>query len=149
MASDKPTADSSDVRIISKEELAKHKTREDLWVTIHGRVFNVTNFAEEHPGGDEVLLEWAGDASDEPSKAFDDIMHSQQAIDLMKQYYVGNLEGAKVTIPEASGATKKVASKTPVAAGTLQTSPQAYKRVIIPILFIAVAYLINWLVTKP
>lgn len=40
---------------VSLEELAKHNKPEDLWVAIHGRVFDVTKFAGEHPGGKKVL----------------------------------------------------------------------------------------------
>lgn len=32
---------------ISDEELAKHKTRDDIWVAIHGNVYDVTDFIEE------------------------------------------------------------------------------------------------------
>ncbi len=44
----------------TKEEVAKHVEPEDLWVIIDGRVYNVTPFLEEHPGGDGVLLDNAG-----------------------------------------------------------------------------------------
>jgi cytochrome b involved in lipid metabolism len=42
------------------EELKKHKTTDDLWIAIQGRVYNITAFLEEHPGGDGVLVDNAG-----------------------------------------------------------------------------------------
>lgn len=52
-------------------------------------------------GGEEILIEYAGKDSTE---AFDDVGHSQDAKDLLKQYHVG-------TIVEAERASNKVAKK--------------------------------------
>jgi cytochrome b involved in lipid metabolism len=49
------------------EELKKHNTTEDLWIALHGRVYNITPFLEEHPGGDGVLVDNAGNP---PTKSF-------------------------------------------------------------------------------
>ena len=32
-------------------ELAKHSTKESLWIAIHGHVYDMTKFLDEHPGG--------------------------------------------------------------------------------------------------
>merc|ERR1719507_1747258 len=48
------------------EEVAKHTTKGDCWVVLHGRVLNVTNFLPTHPGGELAILTFAGkDASAE------------------------------------------------------------------------------------
>ncbi|KAI8322183.1 putative cytochrome b5 [Martensiomyces pterosporus] len=75
-------------------EIRKHSTREDIWVVIHGKVYDITKFLDEHPGGEEVLLEHAGINATE---AFEDIGHSEDARDLLKQYEIGDLEGAPPT----------------------------------------------------
>ncbi|MCJ1471303.1 hypothetical protein MMC07_009951 [Pseudocyphellaria aurata] len=47
------------------DEIAKHDTDKDCWVIIHGRAYDVTDFKEEHPGGKNIILKWAGkDATD-------------------------------------------------------------------------------------
>jgi len=75
--------------IITLEELAGHNTRSDCWVSIHGRVYDVTAFLEEHPGGEDVLLEQAGQESTE---VFEDIGHSEDARELMKKFDIGELD---------------------------------------------------------
>merc|ERR1712117_462936 len=50
----------------SMEEVAKHTTKEDCWVILHGRVLDVTKFLGEHPGGELAILTFAGkDATEE------------------------------------------------------------------------------------
>ena len=56
------------------EEVARHNHARDLWIILHGKVYNVTKFLTEHPGGEEVLLNLAGK---DATQCFDDIGHSQ------------------------------------------------------------------------
>ncbi|XP_023230450.1 cytochrome b5-like [Centruroides sculpturatus] len=78
------------------EEIAKHNDKNSTWLLIHNKVFEVTKFLEEHPGGEEVLLEQAGKNATE---AFEDVGHSTDARELMKQYMIGELceEDKKIT----------------------------------------------------
>eukprot|EP00009_Paramoeba_aestuarina_P001579 CAMPEP_0201516598 /NCGR_PEP_ID=MMETSP0161_2-20130828/7894_1 /ASSEMBLY_ACC=CAM_ASM_000251 /TAXON_ID=180227 /ORGANISM="Neoparamoeba aestuarina, Strain SoJaBio B1-5/56/2" /LENGTH=80 /DNA_ID=CAMNT_0047913793 /DNA_START=60 /DNA_END=302 /DNA_ORIENTATION=+ len=71
------------------EEVAKHDDVKDCWLTIHGVVYDVTKFLDDHPGGDMVLLDVAGgDATVE----FEDIGHSSDAKKMLDQYKVGVLK---------------------------------------------------------
>jgi L-lactate dehydrogenase (cytochrome) len=40
-----------DMVVISGEELRKHRTPQDCWIAVHSKVYDVTEFLEEHPGG--------------------------------------------------------------------------------------------------
>ncbi|KAL9117545.1 MAG: hypothetical protein Q9187_005919 [Circinaria calcarea] len=42
------------------EEVAKHNSRDDCWVIIHGKAYDVTDFMPEHPGGPNIILKYAG-----------------------------------------------------------------------------------------
>ena len=47
-------------KLISKEELAKHNSAEDCWVSIGNQVYDLTDFLEEHPSGPQPILDLAG-----------------------------------------------------------------------------------------
>ncbi|KAK4058340.1 hypothetical protein OIO90_000498 [Microbotryomycetes sp. JL221] len=48
-------------KTISAKELAEHgKDSKQLWVAIEGGVYDVTEFADEHPGGKKILVNSCG-----------------------------------------------------------------------------------------
>ncbi len=80
-----------EIRQISAEEVAQHNTPEDCWLVIHGKVYDVTAFAPEHPGGGELLTDHAGKSSQDVTDDFEDSEHSTAAKNKMKQFYIGDL----------------------------------------------------------
>ena len=48
------------VTVLSKEEVARHNTRNDCWTIYKGHVYNVTPFLEYHPGDEDELMKGAG-----------------------------------------------------------------------------------------
>lgn len=48
----------------SPEEVHKHNTAADCWITYKNNVYNVTSFLELHPGGADLVLKAAGGAID-------------------------------------------------------------------------------------
>ncbi|XP_027330454.1 acyl-lipid (9-3)-desaturase-like [Abrus precatorius] len=50
---------------ISSEELNKHNKLDDAWISIHGKIYDVSDWLHRHPGGHLPLLTLAGqDATD-------------------------------------------------------------------------------------
>ncbi|KAK2966405.1 hypothetical protein RJ640_003674 [Escallonia rubra] len=45
---------------ITSDELKKHTKPGDLWISIQGKVYDVSEWAKDHPGGDLPLLNLAG-----------------------------------------------------------------------------------------
>jgi len=42
------------------EEIAKHNKDTDCWVVISGKVYDVTSFLIDHPGGKDAIMLFAG-----------------------------------------------------------------------------------------
>ncbi|KAJ3169982.1 hypothetical protein HDU87_000504 [Geranomyces variabilis] len=42
------------------EELAEHRKRDDIWMALQGKVYNVTQYLKFHPGGAGQLMRGAG-----------------------------------------------------------------------------------------
>lgn len=69
-------------------DIRAHDTPDDLWMVIHNKVYNVSSFVLEHPGGVEVLFDCGGvDATE----GFDDVGHSERAVMMLEPYYVGDV----------------------------------------------------------
>ncbi|KAI9497419.1 FMN-dependent dehydrogenase-domain-containing protein [Zychaea mexicana] len=48
------------IRTIPLDEVAQHNKQDDLWIIIHGKVYDLTKFLPEHPGGQNIILKYAG-----------------------------------------------------------------------------------------
>ncbi|KAM3308945.1 cytochrome b5 [Capsicum chacoense] len=88
----------SDEKVHVFEEVAKHNKTKDCWLIINGKVYDVTPFMEDHPGGDEVLLSATGkDATND----FEDVGHSDSAREMMDKYYIGEIDKSTVPLKRA------------------------------------------------
>jgi len=85
------------------KEVESHNTKKSCWIVIHDNIYDVTKFLEEHPGGEEVLLEQGGKDATEP---FEDVGHSTDARTMMKDYQIGELNDEDKTHTKDKGAKK-------------------------------------------
>lgn len=84
----KPASPADGTRSVTAEEVAQHNTKEDCWVIILGKVYNITEWAPHHPGGAGVARMYAGkDATAE----FGDY-HSKAAVAHMAHFCIGDLQ---------------------------------------------------------
>lgn len=77
-----------DKKVFRLSEVKSHNDAKSTYLIVHNKVYDVTKFLEEHPGGEEVLLEQAGG---DATEAFEDVGHSTDARELMNDYFVGDL----------------------------------------------------------
>ena len=57
---------SGGARSFTEAEIAKHNSEGDLWVVIEGKVYDLTSFLPDHPGGKKAIMLFAGkDATEE------------------------------------------------------------------------------------
>ena len=114
------------------EEVSAHKSKTDLWVTIHGKgkhvavvilpclsgknllnsyvlktVYDVTEYVKDHPGGADVLVDVAGQ---DATVAYEDVGHSEDANEILETLLIGSLKDA-------------VQYKAPRTVKVVQTSP--------------------------
>eukprot|EP01018_Ginkgo_biloba_P015314 Gb_14705 [translate_table: standard] len=80
-------------RKISSEELKIHNKPEDLWVSIQGKVYDVTSWLHKHPGGDLPLLNLAGQDVTDAFIAY----HPGTAWKYLEQFMIGVLEDYEVS----------------------------------------------------
>ena len=44
----------------TRAEVALHKTPQDLWIIVDGKVYDVTKWLKHHPGGERILQHHGG-----------------------------------------------------------------------------------------
>ncbi|XP_057783629.1 cytochrome b5-like [Salvia miltiorrhiza] len=76
-------------KVFTYSDVSAHKTSDDCWVIINGKVYNVTSYLDEHPGGDEVIL---GQAGNDASQEFEDVGHGSAARLMLDEFYVGEVD---------------------------------------------------------
>ncbi|GMI87453.1 ARABIDOPSIS CYTOCHROME B5 ISOFORM A, cytochrome B5 isoform A [Hibiscus trionum] len=95
-------------KLYTMQEASQHNTKDDCWVVIDGKVYDVSSYLDEHPGGDDVVLVATGkDATDD----FEDAGHSESAKELMQSFCIGELDTSSPIIPELEISSKKEAAK--------------------------------------
>jgi hypothetical protein len=77
----------------SRAEVARHAAADDLWLIIRdkktgeARVYDMTDYVEEHPGGMAILNNAGGDATE----GFHGPQHPPTVFDLLGDYWIGTL----------------------------------------------------------
>lgn len=47
-------------KVINRKEVSQHNSSSDAWIIIDEKVYDITKFARLHPGGEKLLLDYAG-----------------------------------------------------------------------------------------
>ena len=71
---------------VSMDEVALHNTQDDLWIVINGKAYDVSQWKDDHPGGDDVLLQNGGK---DVSELFRNVGHSPDALAIRRNFMVG------------------------------------------------------------
>lgn len=74
----------------SAKDVSEHNTKEKLiWVSYKAGVYDITNFVDQHPGGDKIIL--AAGGSIEPFWELYGVHKQEEILELLETFRIGNL----------------------------------------------------------
>lgn len=75
----------------TKEQVAQHNHKDDIWIILKqngvSKVYDVTSYVDEHPGGDAILTNAGEDSSEE----FFGPQHPPRVHDMIEDFCIGTL----------------------------------------------------------
>eukprot|EP00732_Lithocolla_globosa_P004116 Lithocolla_globosa_v1_NODE_3627_length_1621_cov_4.503831.p1 type:complete len:510 gc:universal NODE_3627_length_1621_cov_4.503831:49-1578(+) len=90
---------------LTREEVAKHNSEQSAWMIIDSKVYDVTRFAMLHPGGEQELLQHAGE---DVTDVFYELHRSEVLDKFGPKFLVGQITGEKPKIVSTKGQVSKV-----------------------------------------
>ncbi|KAJ4254854.1 fatty acid alpha-hydroxylase [Fusarium torreyae] len=87
----------------TRAEVEAHNSGDSCYVCIGNKVYDITDFVEDHPGGPEYILEYAGRDIEEILKDPDSHTHSDSAYEILDESLVGFLVNEKAVNGHANG----------------------------------------------
>ena len=87
-------------RILTPEDLSAHTSPSSCWISRKGKVYDITSFLPDHPGGDHLILRYAG--GDIGGAMKDPAMHehSEAAYRMLEDFVVGRLVTLQQVVSE-------------------------------------------------
>lgn len=76
-------------RVLTWQEVAEHNTEESAWIAIDGKVYDVTDFVDRHPGGREMLLLSVGREASDLFKSYHPFTDTPRKV--LNKYCIGSL----------------------------------------------------------
>jgi 4-hydroxysphinganine ceramide fatty acyl 2-hydroxylase len=73
------------------EDVAVHKSLSSCWVSRNDKVYDVTGFLPDHPGGDDLILKYGGQDIGDVMKNPDEHVHSESAYDMLDEFLIGRV----------------------------------------------------------
>ncbi|VDL80003.1 unnamed protein product [Nippostrongylus brasiliensis] len=128
---------------LTRKEVAEHNSNKSTWFVIGNKVYDVTKFLDEHPGGCEVLLEVAGK---DATESFEDVGHSTDARNMREEYLIGEIVEEEKQLYTYDKKTWNTSNNDHKQRSSNQMGP--LDKLIYPALFAIVFALIYYLITN-
>lgn len=89
--------------VLNSAEISKHNSRTDCWMIINNKIYALSSYMDQHPGGAQRIIDFCGK---DGTTAFDTKggqgNHSSFANSLLKDFYVGDLNQTLQGLPSAA-----------------------------------------------
>ena len=124
-------------KTFTKEEVARHTSADDCWVIINDRVYDVSAFLDDHPGGKAVLLSQGGkDATDTFEMLHNDGVLKKYGPEMLVGVIAGSAAdtGGDAPAPAAAQAAAPASSLPPPPTSTLATPVTAMLGIQYPVI---------------
>jgi cytochrome b involved in lipid metabolism len=72
---------------VNLDDVKEHSSKEDCWLVVDDRVFDVTEYVDKHPGGEAILKGCGTDAT-----SLFDAKHEDKARDILDEYFLEDLK---------------------------------------------------------
>merc|ERR1740123_863281 len=79
----------SSIQTYTLAEIAKHNTRNDVWIVVDDKVYDLTKFVKVHPGGWGVIMSVAG--QDATAEFYE--LHRKEILDKYGKFVIGRVSG--------------------------------------------------------
>ena len=83
------TSSSDAPRQITLDEIKLHKDDGDCWLIIKGKVYDVSKYMANHPGGSDLLKDNSG--GKDATEDYEDADHTKRAREMLTKYYIGDV----------------------------------------------------------
>ncbi|KAI7861576.1 acyl-CoA dehydrogenase/oxidase [Spinellus fusiger] len=94
-----------ELRSLTRQEVAKHSVEGDCWIIIDSEVYDVSKFADMHPGGAKLLIEFGGK---DVTEDFYGLHRQEVLVKYAPKLRIGAISGesAKIKIDQAGDISK-------------------------------------------
>jgi len=86
---------SKTLKTISWNELEQHNVKNDCWLSVRGKVYDVTTWIDRHPGGTDTIVLNGGKDATQLFEAY----HPMKVNQVLEKYLIGQMEGPSVEHP--------------------------------------------------
>ncbi|KAJ3145748.1 fatty acid alpha-hydroxylase [Geranomyces michiganensis] len=85
------TTEQHQLPVLTRAQVAQHYTAKSVWVIVRNKVYDVSEFMFDHPGGEDLLLQYGGQDVTVAMQDELEHLHSDSAYDMLDDYCVGVL----------------------------------------------------------
>eukprot|EP01110_Echinostelium_bisporum_P001126 TRINITY_DN12724_c0_g1_i1.p1 TRINITY_DN12724_c0_g1~~TRINITY_DN12724_c0_g1_i1.p1 ORF type:complete len:474 (+),score=177.29 TRINITY_DN12724_c0_g1_i1:106-1527(+) len=84
-----PATERKKITSCTWEELARHNTKEDCWISVDGKIYDVTEWIPKHPGGEDLLCLSAGR---DCTNLFESYHLTNKPAAILEKYCIGSIK---------------------------------------------------------